>query len=71
MEEEKTTNTRFYILLVVLIILSLIISYFNYKMNASLSIPTLYNSTYESILKHTRLLKKTKNVLKKNGRKFT
>jgi hypothetical protein len=65
MEEEKTTNTRFYILLLVLIILSLIVSYFNYKMNNGIIIPTLYNSTYESILKHTGLLKKSKNLLKK------
>ena len=65
MEEEKDTNTRFYILLLVLIILSLIISYFNYKMDTNVVLPTLDNSTYESILKHTRLLKKRKQFIKK------
>jgi hypothetical protein len=65
MEEEKNTNIRFYILLVVLIILSLIISYFNYNMNTNITIPTLGNSTYESILKHINLLKKSKKFIKK------
>ena len=65
MEEEKNTNIRFYILLVVLIILSLIISYFNYNMNTNVVLPTLDNSTYESILKHTSLLKKSKKYIKK------
>jgi len=65
MEEEKNTNTRFYILLVVLIILSLIISYFNYIMNTNVAPPTLDNSTYESILKHISLLKKSKKFMKK------
>jgi len=65
MEEEKNTNIRFYILLIVLIILSLIISYFNYNMNTNVVIPTLGNSTYESILKHINLLKKSKKFIKK------
>ncbi len=65
MEEEKNTNTRFYILLVVLIILSLIISYFNYNMNTNVVLPTLDNSTYESLLKHISLLKKSKKFMKK------
>lgn len=70
MEEEKNTNTRFYILLVVLIILSLIISYFNYNMNTNVVLPTLDNSTYESLLKHISLLKKSKKFMK-NRTKFT
>lgn len=65
MEERKNTNTRFYILLLILIILSLIISYFNYKMDNNVVIPTLYNSTYESLLRHIQLLKKSKGYLKK------
>jgi len=70
MEEEKNTNIRFYILLVVLIILSLIISYFNYNMNTNVVLPTLDNSTYESLLKHISLLKKSKKFMK-NRNKFT
>ena len=60
-KENKDSNSRFYILLIILIILSLIISYFNYKMN--IVIPTLDNATYENILKHTKI--------KKNIKKFT
>ncbi len=60
-KENKDSNSRFYILLIILIILSLIISYFNYKMD--IIIPNLHNATYENILKHTKI--------KKNIKKFT
>ena len=67
MEDEKSNNNRFYLLLVVIILLSFVISYFNYKMVSGSVIPSLNNSTYESILKHTQLLKLLK---KKNFKKI-
>ena len=56
--ENKDSNIRFYILLVILIILSLIISYFNYKMD--IVIPNLDNATYENVLKYMNIKKKIK-----------
>ena len=60
MEEENNTNVRFYILLLLLIIIAFIITYFNYKMVNNIMIPSLENATYESILKHTKILKNIK-----------
>ena len=62
-EENKNYNNRFYILYIILLILSFIISYFNYKMNTV--IPNLKNATYGKVLEHTKLFKKSKKYLKK------
>tara|TARA_B100000686_G_C16765974_1_gene961781 strand:+ start:1995 stop:2186 length:192 start_codon:yes stop_codon:yes gene_type:complete len=57
MEKEKNDNFRFYILLIILGILSLVISYFNYKLEYTIFIPKIDNSTYKNIQKHVQLLK--------------
>ena len=59
MKKEKDDN-RFYILLVILLVLSLVITYFNYKLTDVIVIPTLDNSTYKMIQKHIKLLKNIK-----------
>lgn len=60
MESKKdySSNTRFYILLTILLILSVIISYFNLKV--STLTPTFENANYDNILKHIKMLKKSK-----------
>ena len=61
-EEGKNKNIRFYILFLVLFILSVICSFFNYKLTfLPRSAPSLDNSTYDSIIDHTKLLKLLKN----------
>lgn len=62
MEKENKDNIRFYVLLVVLIILSVIMSYFNYKVKNTIIIPTLDNSTYKIIKNHIKLLKNVKKL---------
>ncbi len=60
MEKEKNDNSRFYILLIILSVVSLIVSYFNYKLNYIIVIPTFDNSTYKNIQKHIQILKNVK-----------
>ena len=61
-EEGKNKNIRFYILFLVLFILSVICSFFNYKLTfLPRSAPSLDNSTYDRIIDHTKLLKLLKN----------
>ena len=61
MEEEKINNNRFYLLLLVMFILSVVMSYFNYKMVDVSIIPGLSNATYDRIIEHTKMLKLLKN----------
>lgn len=61
MKKEKD-NTRFYILITILIFLSFIMSFFNYKLDHTIVIPTLDNSSYELIEKHLKLLKNVKKL---------
>jgi hypothetical protein len=62
MEKKNKDNIRFYILLVVLIILSVIITYFNYRVKNTIVIPRLDNSTYKIIKNHIKLLKNVKKL---------
>ena len=61
MKKEKE-NTRFYILIIILIFLSFIMSFFNYRLKHTIVIPTLDNSSYELIEKHLKLLKNVKKL---------
>jgi regulatory protein YycH of two-component signal transduction system YycFG len=57
-KKDNSSNTRFYILLTILLILSVIISYFNLKVTTVT--PTFENANYDNILKHIKMLKKSK-----------
>tara|TARA_B100000902_G_C27170274_1_gene843430 strand:+ start:542 stop:733 length:192 start_codon:yes stop_codon:yes gene_type:complete len=57
MEKEKNENKRFYILLLILLWCSVLITYFNYTIENAVVIPSINNASYDRILKHTRLLK--------------
>jgi hypothetical protein len=61
MKKEKE-NTRFYILIIILIFLSFIMSFFNYRLKHTIVIPRLDNSSYELIEKHLKLLKNLKKL---------
>tara|TARA_Y100000996_G_C22435345_1_gene607456 strand:- start:30 stop:221 length:192 start_codon:yes stop_codon:yes gene_type:complete len=63
MEKERNENKRFYILLLILLWSSVIITYFNYTIENAVVIPSINSASYDRILKHTRLLK--------NKKKFT
>mgnify|MGYP000890716692 CR=1 FL=1 len=62
-EKDNSSNTRFYILIVILLILLAVISYFNLKMKTIT--PTFENANYDNILKHIKMLRNAKNILKK------
>ena len=63
MEKERNENKRFYILLLILLWSSVIITYFNYTIENAVVIPSINSASYDRILKHNRLLK--------NKKKFT
>lgn len=60
MKKEKENNYRFYILISILIILTFVITFFNYMMEKTIIIPKLDTATYENILKHMKMLKMKK-----------
>jgi heme/copper-type cytochrome/quinol oxidase subunit 4 len=57
-EKDNSSNTRFYILIFILLILLTVISYFNLKMKTIA--PTFENANYDNILKHIKMLRNAK-----------
>lgn len=57
-EKDNSSNMRFYILIVILLILLAVISYFNLKMKTIA--PTFENANYDNILKHIKMLRNSK-----------
>ena len=57
-EKDNSINTRFYILLPILLVLLAVITYFNLKMTTLA--PTFENANYDNILKHIKMLKNAK-----------
>jgi len=61
-EKDSSGNIRFYILISFLLLISVVMSYFNLKMKTLT--PTFENANYDNILKHINMLKKSKRYLK-------
>tara|TARA_Y100000389_G_C17069690_1_gene321378 strand:- start:306 stop:503 length:198 start_codon:yes stop_codon:yes gene_type:complete len=59
-EKDNSSNTGFYILIVILLILLTVISYFNLKMKTKIMSPTFENANYDNILKHIKMLRNAK-----------